>query len=534
MPPPPSTSTALSRRHLLQASAAWLLAGCQGDPAPQLRWVGPSPERGHLLREPAQRQRLISQARQQTPRRSTVLVAGGGVAGLSCARALHSSGVDVALLELEDEAGGNARGHQLQGLPCPLGAHYLPVPDGPHGEPVRQLLAELGIARLELGRWRYDERHLCHSPQERVFHQGQWFEGLLPPPDGPAAQQQRTRFEAALQRVRGIGFAMPTHALPWRAEHAALDAQTFAHWLDQQGLTDPLLRWYLDYVCLDDYGAPAHTVSAWAGLQYFASRHGGATHSEHEAVLTWPEGNAYLTRRMAQGLSEQLHTARVVLAAEATRHGVTLLAYNTHTQSTEHWQGQALVLATPLFISERLLLNPPDALRSAAQQQQRAPWLVANLLLDGPLLERVGAPPAWDNVLAHHSALGYVNAQHQRLTPEPLRGAQLITAYQALSPARRPWLLQSAPHEALAQVLEPLLTVHPDLREQLRAAHLTRWGHAMSIPTPGLRSHPALTALQQAHGRLHFAHADLSSYSVFEEAQAQGLRAARQVRMGLG
>ena len=42
-----------------------------------------------------------------------------------CARA----GVDdFALLELEDAAGGNSRGHALGGIACPLGAHYLPVP----------------------------------------------------------------------------------------------------------------------------------------------------------------------------------------------------------------------------------------------------------------------------------------------------------------------------------------------------------------------------------------------------------------------
>ena len=35
----------------------------------------------------------------------------GGVAGLACARALQQRGIDYALLELEDQAGGNARSH---------------------------------------------------------------------------------------------------------------------------------------------------------------------------------------------------------------------------------------------------------------------------------------------------------------------------------------------------------------------------------------------------------------------------------------
>ncbi len=43
--------------------------------------------------------------------------------------ALMRAGVDdVRLLDLEDSAGGNSRGHALGGMRCPLGAHYLPTP----------------------------------------------------------------------------------------------------------------------------------------------------------------------------------------------------------------------------------------------------------------------------------------------------------------------------------------------------------------------------------------------------------------------
>ena len=51
-------------------------------------------------------------------------------------------------------------------------------------------------------------------------------------------------------------------------------------------------------------------------------------------------------------------------------------------------------------------------------------------------------------------------------------------------------------------------------------------GHGMRIPVPGARSAPALAALRQTTGRLRFAHADLSAYSVFEEAFTLGIGAA--------
>ena len=60
-----------------------------------------------------------------------------------------------------------------------------------------------------------------------------------------------------------------------------------------------------------------------------------------------------------------------------------------------------------------------------------------------------------------------------------------------------------------------------------RRVDLMRYGHAMSIPGPGVRSSAALNALAAPQRRVHFAHADLSAYSVFEEAFFHGMRAGR-------
>jgi glycine/D-amino acid oxidase-like deaminating enzyme len=144
-----------------------LSSGC--DPAPRTLaggFAGIDMARGHQLRD------LLAQGTLPAPavvRRAQVVIAGGGVAGLAAARALRLAGVDdFALLELEDTAGGNSRGGQVNGIACPLGAHYLPVP-GDDAREVQDLLEELGLRQRVAGRWQYDERHLCHSPQERLF-----------------------------------------------------------------------------------------------------------------------------------------------------------------------------------------------------------------------------------------------------------------------------------------------------------------------------------------------------------------------------
>jgi protoporphyrinogen oxidase len=511
---------ALTRRSLLLAG----LSACSQPPAElQGGWVGTHPERGHRLREglPAW----------EGPQRSAqVLVVGAGIAGLACARELARRGVDdVAVLDLEPEAGGNSRGHQLGAAACPLGAHYLPVP-GAASQEVAALLEELGLSRQAFGRTVWDERYLCHSPQERLFIDGAWAEGLLPPADGPEALTQYRRFAARVSEAqRDLGFAMPTRRAAWTPAHQQLDALSYAAWLDAQGLSHPRLRWYLDYCCRDDFGAPAAEVSAWAGLHYFASRHGfhapGDEAGEREPVLTWPEGNGWLSRRLAEPLAGRMHLDRTVLRVREERHGVEVLAWDVAAGRPERWQARQLVLATPLFVSARLIDHP--ALREAAAQTRYAPWLTANLLLREPLLDRPGAPMSWDNVRYGGTALGYVNARHQALDPTPR--PPLLTAYLALPPAQRAALLaQPWPHWA-GVVLKELASTHPDLPAKLERIDLCRFGHAMSIPIPGLRGSQALAALGQLQGRIAFAHSDLAGYSVFEEAYTAGVAAARQL-----
>ena len=511
------------RREFLLGSGL-LLAACSQEAAElQGGWVGTHPERGHRLREGLP----TGSARE---RKAHTLIVGAGIAGLACARELMRRGVDdIAVLDLEPVAGGNSRAHQMGGARCPLGAHYLPLP-GPDAPEVYQLLEELGLVRQQLGRAVWDERHLCHSPQERLFIDGEWHEGLLPPADGPETQAQYRRFAALVsQAQRELGFAMPTRRARWTAGHAALDAQTFAAWLETQGLTAPRLRWYLDYCCRDDYGAPADTVSAWAGLHYFASRHGfhapGDETAEREPVLTWPEGNAWLAEGLAQPLQGRLHLDRVALRVTESRMGVELLAWNVAEAAPERWQARQIVLAVPLFVARRLLAEPPAPLQ--ALQPRHAPWLTANLLLREPLIDRPGAPPSWDNVAYGSTVLGYVDARHQHLDPTP--APPLLTAYLPLAETQRGDLLSKPWQHWAHHLMGDLKTTHPDLPEKLSRIDLCRFGHAMSIPAPGVRGAAALQALSQPQGRIAFAHSDLAGYSVFEEAYTAGVVAGRRL-----
>jgi hypothetical protein len=199
---------------------------------------------------------------------------------------------------------------------------------------------------------------------------------------------------------------------------------------------------------------------------------------------------------------------------------VQVLAWDEPGQRAEAWLADTVVMAVPLFVAARLLRQPPAALAAIVPLQPHSPWLVANLHVGQPLLQRLGAPPSWDNVVYGRGELGYVDAMHQSTRPAP--GPTVLTSYLALTLADRPALFDGRAESWAGRVVEGLRGLHPDLPDKLLHVALTRHGHAMSIPVPGLRGHPALAALRAQRGRLRFAHADLAGYSVFEEAFTAG------------
>ncbi|WP_027014893.1 NAD(P)-binding protein [Comamonas composti] len=564
-----SASAGAAARALMGMPGLAAHAGCT-QPSPRIEdlpggFTGQAVERGHALKPWWQR---LAQGLDLPPpavvHRAPVLIAGGGMAGLAAARALELAGVQGAvLLDLQESMGGNSRAGEVQGVACPLGAHYLPLP-GDDASEVQDWLEQLGLRERRAGRWQYDERHLCHSPQERLFWQGGWHEGLLPV-DGvqPQTLEQYRRFAACIAgEMRRATFAIPSirvwqrHAgLP--ASHAGLDAQTMAGWLGAQGLDDAQLLWYLDYCCRDDFGAGLNRVSAWAGVHYFASRHGFATPQPLEegreaeeagsAVLTWPQGNGWLVQQLLAGLvATGLQTDCSVLAIAEAADGVQIDTYHHGRARHERWLAARCVVALPSFVAARVVRDAPQFLRSVAGRLDWAPWLVANVHLQKPLMDWPGAPPAWDNVLfddPNTGGLGYVDAGHQnldRLTPRPT----VLSYYQALGdwPDGRRQLLAQPFAFWRERIVPSLLRPHPDLLHQATRMEITRYGHAMAIPRPGDQQHLSAVALQALHGkgralcqgepvsllptpgtrRLWFAHSDWAGYSVLEEAFVRG------------
>lgn len=498
----------MNRRTFLSAALVGLTAKA-GRPMAG-GFVHEAHELGHRLRD------RVPFAPPRDTRTAAVVIVGGGIAGLSAAWRLHKRGVrDVVLLEMAPDAGGNSRFGQNDVSAYPWGAHYVPIPGQAAGL-VRELFTDLGLYD---GRT-WDERHLVHAPDERLFIHGRWQEGIEPQV-GPTRRDrdQFTRFADRIAVERATGrYTIPMAAGVDLARPPAEDAISMRAWLEREGFDSPYLRWMVDYACRDDYGGLAGDVSAWAGLLYYAARDADDT-----GPLTWPEGNGWIVRRLLQQLGSTVMTDQLTYRVERHGRGWQVLTPG------RAWHADVVIMAAPLLVATRIVEGAPQA------RVTSSPWLVANLTLDRWPAER-WFPVAWDNVLFDSPALGYVVATHQQLrrhVPRTVWTYYWALAHQPPADARR-WLLAQDWATLRARVMADLSRAHPDLAGCVSRVDIMRHGHAMVRPTPGLLSDPLWRRLHDGHDRLFYAHSDLSGLPLFEEAQYRGVLAADRALAVLG
>ena len=458
---------------------------------------------GHLIRDRKSFQTPLH--RERVP----VVIVGGGIAGLSAAWRFGKRGFkDYVLLEMEPDAGGNARWGENEVSRYPWAAHYVPVPNR-SSVLVRELFEELGLFRD--GRW--DERHLCHSPQERLFIHGRWQEGLEP--EIAATKSDHDQYKAFEQRIaefRNSGqFTVP---LELKAQLSVLDQTNFRDWLKQNKFTSPYLNWYADYSCRDDYGSASEETSAWAGIHYFASRE-----HEEKGPLTWPEGNGWIAKRLIEKAAGHIRKNEMVRRIERAGTGWRVVTSKTI------YDADAVVFAAPSFLSP-YLIEGGDKFKGF----EYSPWLTANLTLDR-MPEEKGSELAWDNVIYGSPSLGYVVATHQSVASRIDRSVwtyYLPLAAEAPAVARKR-LLGTDWGTWKEYILNDLERAHPSIRQCVSRIDMFRNGHAMVRPVPGFLGNASRLQAAKGGGGLEFANSDVSGISIFEQAQYRGVLAADRV-----
>lgn len=499
--------------------------------------LGANAKVGHLLRQGFNQGLYAKDGALLQPtetRMINTLIVGGGVAGLSAAWWLKKHGFHAFdLLELDECTGGNSVSGKNQASAYPWGAHYLPIP-GPEADYVRTLLQDIGCIKgySDEGQPIYDEYQLCFDPNERLYFQGKWREGLVPSHGiSQNEQQQMTaffEFAAQLKHKRGRdgrrAFVVPLELSSQDEEFLAWDRVSMGEFMRDRGWTSKHLHWYVNYCCRDDYGMSSEQVSAWAGLHYFASRIGEGMNAPSAAVLTWPEGNGYLAKKLAASVADHVKPNHLVYSIDTQQGHAEVLVLHTAKDKVISYQAEHVIFCAPRFVAPRVIKGytldvPMDYM----------PWVVANITLNR-LPEGEGAHVAWDNVSFYSKSLGYIVANHQDIRTH--KGEVVITYYlpldQGSAVASRQMAYQKSHQDWVNLILPDLESMHPNITASITNMDVWVWGHGMIGPGVD-RLWNTRRQLPHTFDNVEFAHSDMSGISVFEEAQYRGVEAAKKV-----
>jgi hypothetical protein len=466
-----------------------------------------------------------------------IVIVGGGIAGLAAGYRLKKAGIDnFALLELEQEAGGNSSSGKNEISAYPWGAHYVPLLTD-ESAVAKRLFKDLGIitGTDNAGLPIYNEYYLCADPHERLYIYGRWQEGLVPAIGiTPEEDAQYKNFFSLMEEYKLAkgndskkAFAIPVDMSSQDPEWLKLDNLTMEEWMARNGFTSERLKWYVYYCCRDDFGTTFNETSAWAGIHYFAARAGKAANAGTQDVVTWPEGNGWLAHKLKEPLEENIITQALAYRITEAEHGVIVDYWDNKHQKSCRIKAKAVLMATPQFINEHLIQGLATL---KAESFSYAPWVVANISLDR-LPEGKGTSLSWDNMVYNSSLLGYVVATHQITQMKPLQ--TVLTYYWPMSHAAPGAARQEALNRSYQDwqdiFLGELLRIHPELESHITHIDIWIWGHAMVRPTKGFIWGEARREALKQRPPIFRAHSDMSGISIFEEAFTRGIQVSERM-----
>lgn len=278
-----------------------------------------------------------------TSGRGSVVVVGGGLAGLTAAWTLREAGVEVTLVEAAPGLGGRVRTWRGDGWYAEAGGEFV---DGRHAD-LRALLKEMGLGLEPVGGGTEDLEGVAlldgrHHPLDKVFH-------------GPLGEAL-ARVEGPLLEI-GEGFAdLADPAGHPRA--AAVDARSAADLLDEVGLTGRA-RWLVEHELRGELSVEPGDAS----LLYWAQLATATAEDELEAHRIAGGGDR-LVGRLAAALGDAVLLATPVSAVEVGPGGVRVRA------GDRTLQADRVVLATPPVAAAAIRFEGriPDALLDALRR----------------------------------------------------------------------------------------------------------------------------------------------------------------------
>lgn len=420
-------------------------------------------------------------------RKEELVVIGGGMSGLMSAYLLRDK--KPVILEQANRFGGNAKGEAWKGLQYSIGAAYLIKPEQDSG--LYKLLKDLGI----INDWT-----LKRGGEGNVVINGKLIENFWsgnPEPNHKATYKRLYDYFMSFITEGGNTFPeYPTQDATLRQYINKLDQEDFKSHLERMvGTALPShLTTLLEHYCYSSFGGSSTEISAAAGINFFAA--------EFSDIAVFPGGNSYIAEALLKHLyralpNNHLLPGSLVFDVKKEQNGV-LVSYLDANNQVQSILADKVIMSCPKFVAAKLIDQLPAAKLAAIAELEYRAYVVANLLINRPIIESdydlywLGSGNADINKVAAYAKkrgiTDIINANYS----SPDSEKTVLSFYQAFphNGGRAELYSQDAYADMKTRISAQLKNeVYPyyQLTEQeIQSLRLTRWGHPLPLAVVGL------------------------------------------------
>jgi monoamine oxidase len=402
-----------------------------------------------------------------------LVIIGGGMSGLTAA--YLSPNLDWLLLEKEPHFGGNAYMMDFHGAAYGTGSAFVESPVA------AEMAIQLGLKPLAIDNW------------DGSFIQGEyvpdtWGDGLDRLPYPPRVRESFKKFRKTMLAID----------VDKRARE--LDNTPFSKFLE--GYAPEIKQWF-DTYGPSNWGALSGETSSMVAIDELQALGGEKRKDERS---TWPGGLGALSKRLVEKLQatgkERMLTGATIIAVRPQRNAVHVSYMQGGRLTTV--AAKVVIMATPKFMTARIVQGLPQAQRLAMQKIRYAPYCVINLIYDKVVFDE-----GYDTWCPGYSFTDFIVADWTiRNSVGYKRAYNILTCYTPMRETERGVLLTDEGARNLARrVLADMKRVLGKPDADPLEVHIYRRGHPMYMATPG--NHTSVLPLaRRPVDRIFFANTD--------------------------
>lgn len=407
--------------------------------------------------------------------RHDVVIVGGGVSGLAAAYKLRDR--DFLLLEKEPHWGGNAYLMDYNGSAYATGAAFL---DGEDDEGFL-LAREIGIEPLPINNW-------DGSIVKGEFVADTWGDGIDKLPYNLATKNLFHRFRE--------------NTLAIDREKRKEELQNTSWQSYMRGYPQEIIEWWDNYGP-SNWGAKSADTAAFIPLYEL---HMIAGKDRKDERYTFPGGLGAISKKLVETLEpthqERMLTGATIVAVENDKSEARV----TYIQGGElkTVAAKAVIMATPKFITRRLVQGLPEKQSDAMQQIRYIPYAVVNLIYDKPVFNNGYDTWCPGNRFSDVIVADWVIKKQ----PGYQQKYNILSCYTPMEEDERALLLtEDGARKMAGEVLADFQKLMPSTNVDPVEVHIYRRGHPLYMSTPGLFA-TVQPVVREPFGRILFANTD--------------------------